>query len=111
MTLSNSPPLPVLPVLSNAKEAEPKDKEGVRGGGEFAKQTAYYRHILSIRLSANEDMWQWLVGARGFEPPTPASRTRCATELRYAPTTLLSFTLSRPAAHRVIHAPRRPPDT
>ncbi len=26
-----------------------------------------------------------LVGARGFEPPTPASRTRCATELRYAP--------------------------
>ena len=26
-----------------------------------------------------------LVGARGFEPPTPASRTRCATGLRYAP--------------------------
>ncbi len=55
------------------------------------KQTAYYRHIVSIRLSTNEDMRQWLVGARGFEPPTPASRTRCATELRYAPTTLLAF--------------------
>ena len=27
-----------------------------------------------------------LVGARGFEPPTPASRTQCATGLRYAPT-------------------------
>src|SRR5437588_11728854 len=27
-----------------------------------------------------------LVGARGFEPPTPWSRTRCATRLRYAPT-------------------------
>ena len=26
-----------------------------------------------------------VVGARGFEPPTPASRTRCATGLRYAP--------------------------
>ena len=26
-----------------------------------------------------------MVGARGFEPPTPASRTRCATGLRYAP--------------------------
>src|SRR2546430_5748846 len=26
-----------------------------------------------------------LVGARGFEPPTPASRTQCATRLRYAP--------------------------
>ena len=27
-----------------------------------------------------------VVGARGFEPPTPASRTQCATGLRYAPT-------------------------
>ena len=27
-----------------------------------------------------------LVGAKGFEPPTPASRTQCATGLRYAPT-------------------------
>jgi hypothetical protein len=30
-----------------------------------------------------------MVGARGFEPPTPWSRTRCATRLRYAPTGLL----------------------
>ena len=28
-----------------------------------------------------------LVGVRGFEPPTPSSRTRCATRLRYTPTT------------------------
>src|SRR5438045_409894 len=28
-----------------------------------------------------------VVGARGFEPPTPWSRTRCATRLRYAPET------------------------
>ena len=27
-----------------------------------------------------------MVGASGFEPPTPWSRTRCATRLRYAPT-------------------------
>ena len=26
-----------------------------------------------------------IVGARGFEPPTPCSRSRCATGLRYAP--------------------------
>src|SRR5690606_16832053 len=26
-----------------------------------------------------------LVGVRGFEPPTPSSRTRCATRLRYTP--------------------------
>ncbi len=29
-----------------------------------------------------------LVGARGFEPPTPWSQTRCATGLRHAPTNL-----------------------
>ena len=32
-----------------------------------------------------------LVGARGFEPPTPCSRSRCATRLRYAPTVAGSY--------------------
>ena len=32
-----------------------------------------------------------VVGARGFEPPTPWSRTRCATRLRYAPTDDILF--------------------
>src|SRR5271157_3146184 len=27
-----------------------------------------------------------MVGVRGFEPPAPSSRTRCATRLRYTPT-------------------------
>src|SRR6185436_4859669 len=27
-----------------------------------------------------------MVGARGFEPPTPCSQSRCATRLRYTPT-------------------------
>ena len=31
-----------------------------------------------------------VVGARGFEPPTPWSRTRCATRLRYAPSGMRS---------------------
>jgi hypothetical protein len=26
-----------------------------------------------------------LIGMRGFEPPTPASRKQCATKLRYIP--------------------------
>ncbi len=26
-----------------------------------------------------------MVGARGFEPPTPCAQDRCATRLRYAP--------------------------
>ena len=34
-----------------------------------------------------------LVGARGFEPPTPCSRSRCATRLRYAPPDRFSFRL------------------
>jgi hypothetical protein len=27
-----------------------------------------------------------MVGARGFEPPTPCSQSRCATRLRHTPT-------------------------
>ena len=30
-----------------------------------------------------------MVGVRGFEPPTPSSRTMCATRLRYTPTSPL----------------------
>jgi hypothetical protein len=37
-----------------------------------------------------------LVGVRGFEPPTPSSRTRCATRLRYTPTSRRSRPASRP---------------
>src|SRR6059036_3563383 len=47
-----------------------------------------------------------MVGASGFEPPTPWSRTRCATRLRYAPTVSQKKTDSmRPAGSRS----RRPP--
>src|SRR5271163_4310895 len=33
-----------------------------------------------------------LVGERGFEPPTPWSRTRCSTRLSHSPTMLLRAT-------------------
>src|SRR4029079_4301334 len=33
----------------------------------------------------------FLVGARGFEPPTPRSRTECSTRLSHAPTGELGF--------------------
>ena len=42
--------------------------------------------IRSAQLRASRSSKLGLVGARGFEPPTPASRTQCATGLRYAPT-------------------------
>ena len=38
-----------------------------------------------------------LVGARGFEPPTPASRKQCSTRLSYAPARVSSGGLEGPA--------------
>jgi 2'-5' RNA ligase len=43
----------------------------------------------SIAGHVSEQMRQYLVGARGFEPPTPCAQGRCATRLRYAPTILI----------------------
>ena len=43
-----------------------------------------------------------LVGARGFEPPTPCTRSRCATRLRYTPTG--SRRLSARVRGRNVHA-------
>ena len=42
-----------------------------------------------------------LVGARGFEPPTPCTPCRCATRLRYAPTRTANYSRvhrSRPSS-------------
>ena len=33
-----------------------------------------------------------LVGAKGFEPSTPCSQSRCATRLRYTPTETIFYT-------------------
>jgi hypothetical protein len=40
-----------------------------------------------------------MVGAIGFEPTTPSSRTRCATRLRYAPKIMI-FINRRPYTYR-----------
>src|SRR5271167_774077 len=39
-----------------------------------------------------------MVGARGFEPPTPCAQGRCATRLRYAPTASIIATMFAPSA-------------
>src|SRR5262245_27933566 len=36
--------------------------------------------------SQNSKLLKGLVGERGFEPPTPWSRTRCSTRLSHSPT-------------------------
>jgi hypothetical protein len=45
-----------------------------------------------------------MVGARGFEPPTPWSRTRCATRLRYAPNRCCDEMSMRVLSVRLKHA-------
>src|SRR5215471_651393 len=42
------------------------------------------------------------VGARGFEPPTPCSQSRCATRLRYAPRNRQVLTISPRGARRLL---------
>jgi hypothetical protein len=42
----------------------------------------------SIQLSYGQRSREIVVGAKGFEPSTLWSQTRCATRLRYAPTSL-----------------------
>jgi hypothetical protein len=39
-----------------------------------------------------------LVGATGFEPATPCAQGRCATRLRYAPTSSIITDASGPAS-------------
>src|SRR5579863_7265931 len=50
----------------------------------WRKSLSYIQKALrhDLRKGQNERM----VGARGFEPPTPCAQGRCATRLRYAPT-------------------------
>ena len=40
-----------------------------------------------------------LVGERGFEPPTPWSRTRCSTRLSHSPTKVSPFILLHVTLH------------
>ena len=54
-------------------------REDVMGKISPGTQSAY---LWGVRAKSLKRM----VGVRGFEPPTPSSRTRCATRLRYTPT-------------------------
>ena len=63
---------------------ERNDAEQIAGGvfGRIARRKV--RHPSRRCEYLNKDP-EGLVGARGFEPPTPCSRSKCATRLRYAP--------------------------
>ena len=49
-----------------------------------------------------------LVGARGFEPPTPCSQSRCATRLRYTPKTGAEISTGPQGCQDFSPAPSRP---
>ncbi len=58
---------------------QPVSDPPARRGLEWQQRLAQSLQTVSVQLQAS------LVGARGFEPPTPCSRSRCATRLRYTP--------------------------
>jgi hypothetical protein len=49
-----------------------------------------------------------MVGVRGFEPPAPSSRTRCATRLRYTPPRRRTSSPAATCLGILITAPWRP---
>src|SRR5208282_1246979 len=51
------------------------------------------------QLRAGESARERLVGERGFEPPTPWSRTRCSTRLSHSPTEVSPFILLHVTSH------------
>ncbi len=68
------PDLPPLPRLASALAKVPAGDEKAESNAATESET------LPTTCESKQ-----AVGARGFEPPTPRSRTECATRLRYAP--------------------------
>ena len=49
---------------------------------------AFFGFFLEAVFLSSSQLYDLLVGARGFEPPTTCTPCRYATRLRYAPTVL-----------------------
>ena len=87
-------------VCPSAPKGLPQNRAGCRGlaGLRPAKRTRSCVVWLTVWLNLVDDRAKqnglqqnccnpliYMVGMRGFEPPTPSSRTKCATRLRYIP--------------------------
>ncbi len=80
------------PQPSNAASPAARTGTATRQGREpSGRAPDFWRHrgAAAVRLCRCPDFLVKTVGARGFEPPTPRSRTECATRLRYAPSPAL----------------------
>jgi hypothetical protein len=82
-------------VRSNPPEAPSDCKTNCKTG---YKQFENYSH--KIKQLARK-----MVGVRGFEPPAPSSRTRCATRLHYTPPRRRSFSPAATCIGVLIAAP------
>src|SRR5262249_13945276 len=86
--------------------AEPQAQHSnARAGGEPCRRQKRRGPVTAALPRAHSE--RYMVGARGFEPPTPWSRTRCSTRLSHAPTsskTLRELLGSPHRAHGTRHA-------
>src|SRR5690348_18131112 len=64
----------------------------------------YPVELRAVREQAANKNTAFLVGARGFEPPTSCSQSRRATRLRYAPKKASNDTLSALSGQRSLLA-------
>lgn len=88
-------PMPACPFaaktttcLPSSQEANP-ELSGLRWCGRGGSNSHVFRQRVlkppRLPVPPLPRSHELLVGVRGFEPPAPASRTRCATRLRYTP--------------------------
>ena len=75
-----------------------QNKIGMRGFGLSCRRgmsrTTQDAQWVNRRFNLETDFVQNKIGMTGFEPATPATRTRCATKLRYIPIMLFIKLLS-----------------
>jgi hypothetical protein len=82
----------------------------VQGAGGSIVNTASVGGRLDIKIEAKLLTIKVLVGERGFEPPTPWSRTRCSTRLSHSPNLRLvsMFTTERLLADPLVQRRKLP---
>ena len=78
-----NPQTQVAPLLSEENPFESKNGTILAPNGDIRDFEEFKDFPLEGGF-IDERMGKYVVEARGFEPPTPASRTQCATGLRYA---------------------------
>src|SRR5438046_9097933 len=92
---------------NNSSDAEIRSTEHSVLATRFAHQN---RVNCQTELCRFPRIFEELVGASGFEPPTPRSRTECSTRLSHAPTRRYDAGLKACTTRETLsyHRPRKP---